>query len=111
MSGPPAPPSASTSSPPPRRYEVLYYRRSKKVHKARGVSRLDGVLTVSAPPACLATLADAAGPMSSCDDDEEDEDEDKDEDEDELKVSAADEELQEWLARGSRPLAGSAPAV
>ena len=62
---------------------MLYYRRSKKVHKARGVSRLDGVLTVSAPPACLATLADAAGPMSSCDDDEEDEDEDKDEDEDE----------------------------
>ena len=54
-------PSASTSASASdvRHYSVLYYKRKKKVHKQKGVSMVDGVLTVSAPPSCLVTLMDA----------------------------------------------------
>lgn len=29
-----------------RKYEVLYYKRTQKVHKSRGVTKIDGVLTI-----------------------------------------------------------------
>ena len=68
-----------------RSYEVLYYKRTNKVHKSKGVSRMDGILTVHPHPSNLVTLhsnevgtatndtaADAdADPPSDSDDEEE----------------------------------------
>ncbi len=39
-----------------RSYEVLYYKRTNKVHKSKGVSRMDGILTVHPHPSNLVTL-------------------------------------------------------
>jgi len=52
--------------PQPRRYSVLYYKRSNKVHKNRGTTREDGILTIAPPPSCACTL------VSVCDDDDDD---------------------------------------
>ena len=43
----------------PLKYSVLYYKRTNKVHKNRGVSREDGILTISPPPSCLCKLVSA----------------------------------------------------
>ncbi|KAL7477185.1 hypothetical protein ACHAW6_002999, partial [Cyclotella cf. meneghiniana] len=51
--------------PPPLKLSVLYYKRSNKVHKHRGTTKEDGILTIRPPPSCLVTL-------TSCCDDEED---------------------------------------
>jgi hypothetical protein len=60
-----------------RQYTVLYYKRTTKVHKNRGVQRYDGTLRIAAPPSCLVTLT--ADPSTSdaavvndddCDDDD-----------------------------------------
>eukprot|EP00804_Cyclotella_cryptica_P029873 CCRYP_010803-RA/>CCRYP_010803-RA protein AED:0.06 eAED:0.06 QI:244/1/1/1/0.75/0.6/5/436/979 len=48
----------------PRTLSVLYYKRSHKVHKHRGTTKHDGILTVCPPPSCLVTL-------TSCRDDNE----------------------------------------
>ena len=37
------------------KYSVLYYKRTNKVHKNKGVTREDGILTI-APPLPLATM-------------------------------------------------------
>ena len=49
--------SQSSSTPSIQKYEVLYYKRTNKVHKQKGVSRLDGILTIHLPPSNLVTLA------------------------------------------------------
>ena len=51
-------------------YAVLYYKRSNKVHKTKGTSRLDGILTIYAPPSNLVTLK----PAEADDDDDDDDD-------------------------------------
>ena len=43
-----------------RSYRVLYYKRSNRVHKGKGVSKLDGILTIFAPPKAQLILYDAA---------------------------------------------------
>ena len=46
-----------------RQYTVLYYKRTTKVHKNRGVQRHDGTLHIAPPPSCLVTLT--ADPFTS----------------------------------------------
>mmetsp|Transcript_23138 Transcript_23138/g.48036 ORF Transcript_23138/g.48036 Transcript_23138/m.48036 type:complete len:1065 (-) Transcript_23138:305-3499(-) len=51
----------ATKQPPkpsrhPLQYTVLYYKRTNKVHKNRGTSRIDGILTFNPPPSCVASL-------------------------------------------------------
>lgn len=41
-----------------RSYEVLYYKRTNKVHKSKGVAKFDGSLQVSPPPSCVVLLLD-----------------------------------------------------
>lgn len=45
----------------PRRYAVLYYKRKKKVHKQKGVSKEDGILVVEPPPSCKVSLFEDDG--------------------------------------------------
>jgi len=45
----------------PRRYAVLYYKRKKKVHKQKGVSKEDGMLVVEPPPSCKVSLFEDDG--------------------------------------------------
>ncbi|KAL7462086.1 hypothetical protein ACHAXS_002486, partial [Conticribra weissflogii] len=40
----------------PLQYTVLYYKRTNKVHKNRGTSRIDGTLTIHPPPSCVVCL-------------------------------------------------------
>ena len=49
-------PSSDTDAT--RSYEVLYYKRKNKVHKSKGVSKMDGRLTVSPAPSCIVQLTD-----------------------------------------------------
>lgn len=51
-----------------KRYSVIYYKRSNKVHKGRGQTKLEGILHVFAPPGCQVRLYNNS--------DEEDEEED-----------------------------------
>ncbi|KAL3912282.1 MAG: hypothetical protein SGILL_006944 [Bacillariaceae sp.] len=37
-------------------YTVLYYKRKNKVHKSKGVSKMDGTLTIRPPPKSVAVL-------------------------------------------------------
>jgi hypothetical protein len=37
-------------------YTVLYYKRKNKVHKTKGVSKMDGILMTTPPPESLVTL-------------------------------------------------------
>ena len=55
------------------RYTVLYYKRTNKVHKHRGTSRQDGILTIAPPPLCSVRLVDA-NDDALCDDDDDDDD-------------------------------------
>jgi len=52
----PAPTISSVQKYEVQKYEVLYYKRTNKVHKAKGVSRMDGILTVHPHPSNLVTL-------------------------------------------------------
>ena len=54
------------------KFEVLYYPRSKKVHKGRGQKKKDGILSISAPPLSLVTLINSTedGSSSENEDDE-----------------------------------------
>ena len=67
--------NTSNSSSSIQKYEVLYYKRTNKVHKSKGVSRLDGILTIHPPPANLVMLhpncADESDKDSSSDSEEE----------------------------------------
>ena len=67
--------NTSNSSSSIHKYEVLYYKRTNKVHKSKGVSRLDGILTIHPPPANLVMLhpncADESDKDSSSDSEEE----------------------------------------
>ena len=71
--------NAKDASAPPsiQKYEVLYYKRSNKVHKSKGTSRLDGILTIHLPPSNLVTLqpAEVEDDSNSSSEEEEDEDE------------------------------------
>jgi len=66
------------------KYIVLYYKRSNKVHKTKGTSRLDGILTIHAPPSCLVKLspetADGESDFGGDDNDDDDSDDDSDND-------------------------------
>lgn len=42
-------------------YTVLYYKRKNKVHKSKGVSKMDGILTILAPPKSLVSLTTPTG--------------------------------------------------
>jgi hypothetical protein len=44
-----------------RSYEVLYYKRTNKVHKSKGVAKFDGSLQVSPPPSCVVLLLEEDG--------------------------------------------------
>jgi hypothetical protein len=50
--------SPSTENGPSRSYTVLYYKRKNKVHKSKGVSKMDGFLTIEAPPKSVVTLSE-----------------------------------------------------
>jgi hypothetical protein len=55
-------------------FEVLYFQRSNKVHKTKGVSKFDGILTINVATGAI-QLKDSACAESdgeSCDDDDED---------------------------------------
>jgi len=41
------------------KYSVLYYKRTNKVHKNKGVTREDGILTIAPPPSCVCKLTSA----------------------------------------------------
>lgn len=61
------------------KYIVLYYKRSNKVHKTKGTSRLDGILTIHAPPSCLVKLSpETADEQSDFGGDSDDSDDDSD---------------------------------
>ena len=75
--------AAAVAVPSIQKYEVLYYKRTNKVHKTKGTSRLDGILTVHFPPSNLVTLQptpahddDDDDGSSSTEEDEEDDDDD-----------------------------------
>mmetsp|Transcript_3669 Transcript_3669/g.6945 ORF Transcript_3669/g.6945 Transcript_3669/m.6945 type:complete len:478 (-) Transcript_3669:2449-3882(-) len=53
-----------------KKYEVIYYKRSNKVHKTKGVSRLDGILTIHPPPLNLVTLCPVVAVASVAIDDD-----------------------------------------
>ena len=55
-------------------YSVVYYARKNKVHKSKGVSKIDGILTVRFPPLSTVTL------KNDNNDDEEEDDATDDED-------------------------------
>ena len=59
----------------PLKLSVLYYKRSNKVHKHRGTTKEDGILTICPPPSCLVTL-------TSCCDKEDDRGSSSDDDDD-----------------------------
>lgn len=40
----------TSTTPQPHRFTVLYYKRTNKVHKHRGTSRQDGILSIAPPP-------------------------------------------------------------
>ena len=40
------------------KFDVLYYKRKNKVHKTKGVSKIDGCLTVEPPPSSMISLTD-----------------------------------------------------
>ena len=44
-----------------RSYAVLYYKRTNKVHKSKGVAKFDGSLQVSPPPSCVVQLLEEDG--------------------------------------------------
>lgn len=39
-----------------KRYSVVYYKRSNKVHRGRGQTKLEGILQVFKPPGCHVRL-------------------------------------------------------
>ncbi|KAL7533992.1 hypothetical protein ACHAXR_005581, partial [Thalassiosira sp. AJA248-18] len=82
---PPMPSSLSSPPPPPRRYSVLYYKRTNKVHKNRGTTREDGILTIAPPPSFACSLVNAA----AADDDDDDAMDDDDDDDDEEEESGS----------------------
>lgn len=47
--------------PSPLLYQVLYYKRSNKVHKSKGVAKMDGRLSIAPPPKCVVTLSEDDG--------------------------------------------------
>jgi len=54
----------TTAKTPPDKtlsYEVLYYKRKNKVHKSKGVSKMDGRLTISPAPSCIVQLVSDDG--------------------------------------------------
>lgn len=53
-------------------FEVLYNKRTNKVHKNKGVSKMDGKLIVYPPPSCLVTLVNASQQDESASDDDQD---------------------------------------
>eukprot|EP00986_Skeletonema_menzelii_P012603 scaffold6994_cov177-Skeletonema_menzelii.AAC.1 len=64
---------------PPHRYTVLYYKRTNKVHKHRGTSRQDGILSIAPPPLCSVQLLD--NDCAAANDDEDNHDDDDSEEE------------------------------
>ncbi|KAL3896801.1 MAG: hypothetical protein SGARI_007074, partial [Bacillariaceae sp.] len=54
-------PDQGGNDTPPVTYTVLYYKRKNKVHKSKGVSKMDGTLTVRSPPKAGAVLKDDVG--------------------------------------------------
>eukprot|EP00985_Skeletonema_marinoi_P028467 scaffold24952_cov140-Skeletonema_marinoi.AAC.1 len=58
----------------PCRYTVLYYKRTNKVHKHRGTSRQDGILSIAPPPLCSVSLLDNDVADAGDDDDDSDDD-------------------------------------
>ena len=57
----PADAGTASAAGAPRRYAVLYYKRKKKVHKQKGVSKEDGILVVEPPPSCKVSLFEDDG--------------------------------------------------
>jgi hypothetical protein len=49
---------SSSNTPASHSYEVLYYKRKNKVHKQKGVAKMDGILLVAPKPSCVVTLSD-----------------------------------------------------
>ncbi len=68
---------ASARSDTVQKYEVLYYKRTNKMHKTKGTSRLDGILTIHFPPSNLVTLQPGEADESSDDNSSEDENDEK----------------------------------
>ena len=77
--------SAATgaSSVPPKvfEYEVLYYQRSNKVHKSKGVSKFDGVLSITVATGAIRLK------NSDFDDDDDESDDDNDDGDDNGRTS------------------------
>ena len=44
-----------------RSYQVLFYKRTNKVHKSKGVAKFDGSLRVAPPPSCVVQLREDDG--------------------------------------------------
>lgn len=44
-----------------RSYQVLFYKRTNKVHKSKGVAKFDGSLQVAHPPSCVVQLLEDNG--------------------------------------------------
>jgi hypothetical protein len=59
-------------------FEVLYYKRTNKVHKSKGVTKTDGVLTVLQHPKHTVTLYDAAAFQEAADESPDDSSSDDD---------------------------------
>jgi hypothetical protein len=76
-------------------YSVLYWiKRNNKVHKSKGVSKMDGILTIENAPSNLVSLdaADAANTLFFDDENDpsdNDDDEEEDDDEDDENKNAA----------------------
>eukprot|EP00985_Skeletonema_marinoi_P028952 scaffold26402_cov81-Skeletonema_marinoi.AAC.1 len=60
----------------PHRYTVLYYKRTNKVHKHRGTSRQDGILSIAPPPLCSVSLLDNDVANAADDNDSDDDSDD-----------------------------------
>lgn len=64
--------NATTSTPLPLKLSVLYYKRTNKVHKHKGTTKEDGILTIHPPPACTVALHSGDNDDNDDNDDEED---------------------------------------
>jgi SNF2 family DNA or RNA helicase len=74
-------PSSSEQQCRRRYYTVLYYKRSNKVHKHRGTSRQDGILSIAPPPLGSVSLVDQTDDDVAAEEhDDDDSDDDGDED-------------------------------
>lgn len=51
-------------------YNVIYYKRTNKVHKSKGVEKMDGILTVCVPQVQLKRVDGVEESLSSSDDEE-----------------------------------------